>query len=231
MLMLGFDTATEMCTVAVGTEEQTLACIDLVAPRAHLEKLLPLAEQALHMCGRAQSDVEAIAVGIGPGSLTGVRIGVATARTLAQALEVPCVGVSTLDVVAHAFSATGATVCAMLDAKRKEVYPALYDCSGQHPKRLTEFRATRPEALCEELASHEDKVLLAGNGLEPYAELMTKRLGDKVATARREAWYPSGSRLVDLAHAMLEEGGTDFREVRPIYVRLSDAEESRAAKR
>jgi len=110
-----------MCTIALGDEEAIKIGVDLMAPRRHLEKLLPLVQQAMQETGLSQSELELVSVGTGPGSLTGVRIGVTTARGLAQALEIRCVGVSTLDLVAAAFSGSCAFVCVVLDARRREV--------------------------------------------------------------------------------------------------------------
>lgn len=232
MLILGFDTCTEMCTVALGDAAGTLSAVDVRAPRAHLAKLLPLTEQALSMCGRTQADVEAIAVGIGPGSLTGVRIGVTTARALAQGLGVPCVGVPTLDVVAHAFSGSRATVCIVLDASRGEVYPALYDCTPATPKRLSEYAVVSPQALCDELIARKEPLVVAGDGLVAYGEMLRERVGDDaMRVADPGLWYPQAARLVSLARFALETGTGDYRDVRPIYTRLSDAEEAEAGRR
>ncbi|RJQ53615.1 MAG: tRNA (adenosine(37)-N6)-threonylcarbamoyltransferase complex dimerization subunit type 1 TsaB [Actinobacteria bacterium] len=230
MLTLAFDTATEMCTVALGNESGLLVSIDLLAPRAHLEKLLPLAQQALELTGRAQSEIEAIAVGVGPGSLTGVRIGVTTARSLAQALEVPCIGVSTLEVLAAAFSRSGALVCALIDARRGEIYPGLYDCSGTRPRMLGEHRSIGLDELIGELEKH-DRVVLSGDALVTYGDELAERLGDRVRLAPREQWYPKAADLLPLAGRDLEAGAGDYRDVRPIYTRLSDAEEAEAARR
>lgn len=232
MLTLGFDTCTEMCTLALGDSGGVLAAIDVLAPRAHLQKLLPLAEQLLASCARTQEDIEAVAVGTGPGSLTGVRIGVTTARTLSQGLDVPCIGLPTLDVIAHAFSGTGATVCVVLDARRKEVYPALYDCGGAVPRRLTEFHAVNPGALADELAGRDEpRIVLCGDALVAYGEVFAERLGSRAHITPREHWYPRASCLVDLADALPQAQRGDYREVLPIYTRLSDAEEAERSRR
>lgn len=231
MLTLGFDTCTEVCAIAVGTEERLLAAFDVHAPRAHLSRLLPLVEQALQACGHGQADIEAVAVGTGPGSLTGVRIGVTTARALAQGLDVPCAGISTLDIIAQAFSRTGALVCVILDARRNEVYPALYECTADMPERLTDYRVVGPEQLCDELAERDRHVLLAGDGLMTYGELFTARLGARATLAPHEHWYPRAANLLPLARATLATGDNDYRAVRPIYARLSDAEEAEKARR
>lgn len=226
MLTLGFDTCTEMCTVALGSDSGVLASVDVHAPRAHLQKLLPLVRQMLEMCDRTQSEIDAVAVGTGPGSLTGVRIGVTTARTLAQGLGVKCVGVPTLDAIARAFTGTGATVCVMLDARRNEVYPALYDCGGDAPRRTDEFRAVNPEALCDELGELGETVLMAGEGLDSFGDIVATRLGERVRFAPRELWYPRAAHIVGLAGTVLARSSGDWRDVRPIYTRLSDAEEA-----
>jgi len=232
MLTLAFDTATEMCTVALGLGDDVLAAVDVHSPRAHLRRLFPLAEQVLALSGREQAEIEAVAVGIGPGSLTGVRIGVTAARTLAQALGVPCIGLPTLDVIAHAFSSTGATVCVVVDASRQEVYAAVYECSGSAPNRLTEIRAMAPGALADLLGERgEEKILIAGDGLVSYREALIEPLGARAEVASRLTWYPRAGHLVTLAALQPSAVGSGFEHVRPIYTRLSDAEEAEKAPR
>lgn len=232
MLTLAFDTATEMCTVALGRGDDVLAAVDVHAPRAHLQKLFPLAEHVLALSERAQADIEAVAVGTGPGSLTGVRIGVTAARTLAQALGVPCIGLPTLDVIAHAFSSTGATVCVVADARRQEVYAAMYECSGPTPRRLTDIRAMAPGALAESLAARsEERIVLAGDGLISYGEAITEGLGERARISSPPLWYPRAAHLVTLAALQSSEDVRSFDDVRPIYTRLSDAEEAEKARK
>lgn len=229
MLTLAFDTATDKLTVALGTNEEILVEINLMAPREHMERLLPAIEQIMEESKLKLADIDGIAVGIGPGSFTGVRIGVSTARGLAQGLNKKIIGVPTPDCLAHGLSWEGVINC-LVDAKRGEVYSTLYDSSGEKIERLTDHEILSPERVCGELAKLDSKIILTGDALAPYGDLFRDKLGSQVEVADEEHWYPKASNTIELALKKLASGNGDLHAVEPIYVRLSQAEESFAAR-
>lgn len=232
-LLLALDTATERTTVGVARLSE--ASLELIgeavvdAPRAAMSRLLPMTEALLAANGLTVAQVDGVIVGRGPGSFTGVRIGVATAKGLAHGLSCPLWGVSTLDAIAWSFSHVDATVAIVGDAMRGEVYPALFECGGGSVVRLTPERVAKPADTAAEWAALGRPLLLAGNGLRKYAEIFADALGENATTADEELWAPYAAGLFSAWAAQLagdEHGSGDVGDVLPVYTRLSDAEEN-----
>ena len=187
--------------------------------RAHTASLPALVERVLGTAGVSIEDVEAVAVSIGPGSFTGLRIGLALGKGIAFAGELSLVGVPTLEALAWvAGAAPGETVCAALDARKGEVYAALFEATDGAPRRLTPDLALRPAALAERLVA---PCVLVGDAGEVYGEILGTR-----ATLRPFATHhPRGGMIARLGCERLAAGepgnpGT----LEPVYVRLPDAE-------
>lgn len=236
-ILLALDTATERTTAGVarlGDERLELygsAVVD--APRAAMSRLLPMVESLLAANSLTASDVDGIVVGLGPGSFTGVRIGVATAKGLAQGLSCPLWGVGTLDAVAWSFAHDDVTLAVVGDAMRGEVYPALFRCGDGVARRLTPDRVAKPVDVAAEWAARGQQVVLAGNGLRKYAGVFADTLGDLALFAEEDRWLPHASGLFAAWAAELAgdaHGSGDAADLLPIYTRLSDAEENEHAR-
>lgn len=241
--VLAFDAATEHVAIGIarieGDARTTIATVDFSAPRAALGRLLPAVHESLEGAGLAPSDLSAVAVGRGPGSFTGVRIAVATAKGLAHGLGVPLAGLGTLDAVAGRFSDHVGLVGVVGDAMRGEVYPCLYRCADGRCERLDEYHVAKPIIAAQSwAASLTEPVLLAGNGLAKYAEVFEAALGDRCSIADEGLWTPSGDSVLDaafaghqepsLAQALTDPASADPGLLLPVYTRLSDAEEDEA---
>ncbi len=224
MLILAFDTATDECTVALEKDGVLLGEVNLYAPRSHMEKLLPLIDNSLKQANYAIKDIESIVVGLGPGSFTGIRIGVSTARGLAQALGKPVFGVSTSDCLAYPFVFLNSLICVVLDAKRKEVYATIYEGSNGSLKRLTDYQVTIPEDLCAVLKKEKQSLIIVGDGLRVYGELFKDNLKE-AHFADESYWFPRAANLITLARPKFSLGKGDYNELTPIYARLPQAEE------
>lgn len=227
--VLAFDTATEQVAIALGVIEGTSvnlagAC-DLRAPRAALGRLLPSAYDLLAESGIGVRDLAAIVVGRGPGSFTGVRIGVATAKGLSHGSSVPLYGVSTLDAVAWNVRDYEGLLGVVGDAMRGEVYPALYRAGGGALTRLTPERVADPATIADEWAELGEPMIIAGNALTKYADVF-HRAGQ---LAPESQWPVSGEGVL-AAYVRAVADGTagsgDPGVLLPVYTRLSDAEEN-----
>lgn len=206
-----------------------------------MSRLLPCLAELLEALGADAGDIDAVVVGKGPGSFTGVRIGVATAKGLAHGLDAPLFGVGTLDAIAQRFLGEGDLLPAggilgvVGDAMRGEVYPTLFRVSEAGVERLAEDRVAKPaDAAAEWAAAVEAPLLLTGDGLVKYRDVFEAALGERAAVAPPGLWTPSGEGLVAAFLSAMESGTAgsgDVGAVLPVYTRLSDAEEAERARR
>ena len=237
-LLLALDTATDVTTVGLAWKRdgrlEMFAAAVVDAPRAAMSRVLPAAQSLLSANGLAVGDVREVVVGRGPGSFTGVRIGVATAKGLAHGLGAPLYGVGTLDAIAWGLAGEDTIVGVLGDAMRGEVYPALFHAAGGRVTRLTPDRVSKPEAVAEEWAALDQPLVLVGNGLRKYADVFRVALGDGARLAAEDLWPPYARGLF-YAYAAAwrdgELGSGDPGELLPVYTRLSDAEEAENQRR
>jgi tRNA threonylcarbamoyl adenosine modification protein YeaZ len=211
-VLLAFDTATPYVTVALHDGEDVVAERRSEQRMKHGEQLAPLIEQVLADAGIVRQDLTALAVGIGPGPFTGLRVGLVTARTLAFVLEIPVYGVCSLDIIAveaaHGGEPVGADFVVATDARRKEVYLASYDDQGR--------RLDGPEVVRPADAATDDAV--AGEGAVFYPEAFPQGRGPTLPSA---GW---------LARAVAEELA-ELHDPEPMYLRRPDAIAPGAPKR
>ena len=219
--VVAIETSTVQASVAVGTEDGVLAEATLVRPRRHVEFSLPALQFCLDEAGVALSQVAGVAVGLGPGLFTGIRVGVAAARGLARAARIPVCGFASLDVLAFAARHTPKLVVPVIDARRGQVYYALYRRAPAGVQRLTPYLLGEPEDVAAELVARGEDVLLVGDGARAYPRCFDERgleVGDE---ARR---YPDARTLVELAVTRFErEEYSRPEELAPIYLRPPDA--------
>ena len=223
MLILGIDTATSQAGCAIGGHEGVLASAQCAKGRRHAENLVPSIE---FVCSQAQidlSEIGVVAVDLGPGLFTGLRVGIATAKGLAHALGVPMIGVASLDLLAFAVRFSPRLIVAAIDARRSELYYALYRQVPGGVQRLGEHRVGSPDELVSQLSALRDELLLVGDGIGRYRELFETL--PKVEIADLGLAHPSAASLVQLAHAQaLREEFHQPTELEPIYLRKPDAE-------
>jgi len=222
MLLLAVDTATAACAVALADGEQVLAEYNLVNPRAHSTMLMPLIARCFE--GRDRRELGAVACGVGPGSFTGLRIGLAAVKALAYALRIPAVGVGTLDAIAAGVEAPpGTLLVPMLDAKRGEVFAATYAADGTP---FTPPRVVALAALLAQLQAMGGPVLALGDGALALKPQVAAALGPQGRFPTPDRALPRGSAVARLARQRLAAGaeGDPFR-LAPIYLRRSEAEE------
>ncbi|MSO78076.1 MAG: tRNA (adenosine(37)-N6)-threonylcarbamoyltransferase complex dimerization subunit type 1 TsaB [Acidimicrobiia bacterium] len=231
MFILGMDTATSQVGVAIGDSADgggVLAEVLIAGDRRHAEQLAPAIQHVCDESGVRLDQLGAIAVGIGPGLFTGLRVGVTTAKVMAQALGIPVVSASSLDLIAappalleegHAH----ALVVPVIDARRREVFSARYRVVPGGVQREGDYTVGSVEDLIADLQAGSEHVLLAGDGVTRYREQFAGL--DRSEMAGPEFEYPSVAALVQLAAGRVErEEFVQPWDVHPMYLRESDAE-------
>jgi tRNA threonylcarbamoyladenosine biosynthesis protein TsaB len=224
VIVVGIETSTPQTSVAIGGEQGILAQMS-VSGRSRQEAAAPALQQLLRWSGTELDRVGGVAVGIGPGLFTGLRVGVATAKTLAQVLAVPIVGLTSLDVLAFAVRHTPRRICAVIDGRRGEVFWSLYEPVPGGVLRATEHAVARPDHLVAELLTVTGDVLLVGDGAILYRYEIERELGGRVEFASAIHAHPQAASLVELAAPrFLREEHDRLFDVVPVYLRKSDAE-------
>ncbi|HMC36949.1 MAG TPA: tRNA (adenosine(37)-N6)-threonylcarbamoyltransferase complex dimerization subunit type 1 TsaB [Actinomycetota bacterium] len=224
MIVLGIETSTPQTTVAVGTETGILAAALLSSGRSSHEQVVPEIDHLLRWAEVPITSLAGIAVGLGPGLFTSMRVGIATAKTLAQSLSVPIAGLASLDVVAFSVRYCRRLICAVVDAKRKEVFYAFYRPVPGGVTRQSEFEVGSPDRLMGELEATTEDILLVGNGALVYRRQL-EEAGSHVEFASPAYSFPAATALVELAIPRFQREEFDrVFDVRPYYVRKSDAE-------
>ncbi len=224
MLILAFETSAKAASVALLTDGKLLGESYQNTGLTHSQTLMVMAEDLLRQCGFGPRDLDAVAVAAGPGSFTGVRIGVAAAKGLAWGLQKPCFGVSTLESMALGLGAYEGTVCPVMDARRSQVYNALFEARDGQLVRLAEDRAIALDDLAQQLQTAKQPIYLVGDG----SELAYRTLKDRVSGLVKPAEHRMHQRGAGVGLAAMEaiaRGETgDAQALQPNYLRLSQAE-------
>jgi tRNA threonylcarbamoyladenosine biosynthesis protein TsaB len=227
VLILGIDTSTAQVSVAIGDGVTGLGAVQLSGGRRHAEQLAPAIDSLRRELQIDLGHLAAIAVGTGPGLFTGLRVGVTTAKVMAQALRIPVVGVPSLDLVAYPLRHADRQIVAVLDARRREVFAARYLPVPGGVQRVSDYAVHVPAELVADLAADRTVsargLLLAGDGVDRFrAEFETL---EHAEFAGSEFGAPSIAALVQLATARYER--EEFEQpdaLEPLYLRQSDAE-------
>ena len=224
MLILAFETSAKAASVALLRDGCLLAESYQNTGLTHSQTLLSMAEDMIQNCGYTPAQIEAVAVAAGPGSFTGVRIGVAAAKGFAWGKQLPCYGVSTLEAMALGFGIQSGYVCAVMDARRSQVYNALFRVDCGKYTRIREDRAISIEDLGKDLQNFDEPVFLVGDG----AVLCYNSLLEEIPTLILPPEHKRHQRAVGVGLAALESVPCDPAAMSPNYLRLSQAERERA---
>jgi tRNA threonylcarbamoyladenosine biosynthesis protein TsaB len=223
VIVLGIETATVQVGCALGGHEGVLASFHAARGRRHAEILTPAIE---FMCAQVQielHEVGAIAVDIGPGLFTGLRVGVATAKAMAQALRIPVVGLSSLDLLAFEVRYSRRLIVCVIDARRGEVYSAMYRQVPGGVQRVREPAVQTAAELAAELVATGEECLLVGDGALRYADALGTLSGVEAASFGNA--YPSAAALVELAQPRAQrEQFVQPWELELLYLRQADAD-------
>ena len=223
MLILAFESSAKSASVALCRNGELISQYSQCTALTHSRTLLPMAEDMLKNAELSIKDVDLLAVAHGPGSFTGIRIGVSTVKGLAWAADKPCVGVSTLEAMAWHGMACGGYVCPVMDARRSQVYNAIFKIEDERPIRISDDRPIALEELATQLKELDSPALLVGDGA-----MLTKKYMDSVGIPCRIA--PENLRWQSawgVAMAAADKSPVSSEELLCVYLRLSQAERER----
>lgn len=223
MLTLAFESSAKAASVALVEDGRLIAQYSQVSGLTHSRTLLPMAEDLLKNTEKDLSQIDLLAVAHGPGSFTGIRIGVSTVKGLAWAGDKKCVGVSTLEALAWNAAGMSGFVCPVMDARRSQVYTALFEVVEGVPVRQWDDEPISLEELAERLSCLGCPVLLVGDG----AELAYNYLSEKAIPCRLAADHIRWQSAWGVAMAARDKEPGDAHSLLPVYLRLSQAERER----
>src|SRR5688572_12226685 len=220
MLILGIETATEQVGVAIGGHEGVIATFEVAKGRRHAETLTPAIEFVCRQSGIELCEIGSIAVDVGPGLFTGMRVGLAAGKALAQALRVPMIGISSLDLLAFPCRHTDRVVVPVIDARKGEVFWAMYRQAPGGVQQVSPPVVGPPDDLIADLLARSQDALCVGDGAERYREAIVEGHRCEVGPPV----HPSAGALVQLAHSRaLREDWVRPHEIEPVYLRAPDA--------
>ncbi len=196
--------------------------------RNHSQILMPLVEEALLSAELALDDINVIAVSKGPGSFTGLRIGIATVKGLAHAAGIRIAAIPTLDVLAHNIIAASGLVCPIMDARRDQVYTCLYQWDSEEYRRLMPYTAMSIDDLAGTIKGCDQPVIFIGDGVFRYNDVLKEKLGDQAGFAPPHLCCQRASTAAWLGHLYAQKGMcVSHNELEPFYIRKSQAEQKK----
>ncbi|HHW71114.1 MAG TPA: tRNA (adenosine(37)-N6)-threonylcarbamoyltransferase complex dimerization subunit type 1 TsaB [Clostridiales bacterium] len=231
MLVLAIESSSHVAGAALVNEDKLIAECILNRGLTHSEYLMTLIDNILTMGAVKVEDIDIFGVSKGPGSFTGLRIGIATIKGLAQSVDRPVVGVPTLDGLAYNVQYTHHLICPIMDARRGQVYTSLYEYKGSKMIRIDEYNALPIEEVLRKLVTKGRDVIFLGDAVGIYKNKIKDRMGEKALFApapfREQRPSSIASLTIEIAHRGQVE---DYRDIVPFYLRKSQAEQRREEK-
>lgn len=233
MKILAIESSSAPASIAVTENDMPIGEFTICINRTHSEKLLPLIDSLLDAINLSAADIDLFAVSKGPGSFTGLRIGMAAAKLMAQTCGKPLIGVKTLEALAKNASVFNGFICPMIDARNNTVYTALYRCQNGKLEEISASEALSVDLCSSKLSELDAPILICGE-YEKYREAIKKNTADKsdIYFAPRYSAYQRAVTCAVIAHEQYSDGViTSPDDVVPLYVRESQAEQSFKAKK
>ena len=228
MILLAFDTSTAYLSLAISDDDRFLAVRTLNNNRALSSKMIPALTRMFQKAGCAPAEIDAVAVGLGPGSFTGLRVGLSTAKGLAYALNKPILGIPSLDVTAmNVTKGSADQVCVLFDARRDMVYAAVYQCLEQGIALISDYLLSQPAAVLSHL---KGRVAFVGDAIPIYRDMIDAKSRGKGATFTplfldEKKWFPSAKNLSILARCRYDRQDYDCVEtLSPLYLYPDDCQ-------
>ncbi|MCG2712195.1 MAG: tRNA (adenosine(37)-N6)-threonylcarbamoyltransferase complex dimerization subunit type 1 TsaB [Candidatus Omnitrophica bacterium] len=216
MYCLAIDTSSKYLCVAMIKDKQVLGQYNMAHDRQHSVLLLSKIEKVLSASRLSISDIDCLAVDIGPGSFTGLRIGITTAKGLSLALDKPIIGLCSLDLIAASQKDSGDIICPVIDAKRRQVYSALYECSQNKIKRKGKYFLGSIDELLEKV---KGKVVFCGDALSLYKDKIQNHRDIQPVLGAEKYWFPLAVSFSTLCYGMYRK--KDFKsaqQITPLYL-------------
>jgi tRNA threonylcarbamoyladenosine biosynthesis protein TsaB len=221
MKVLGIDTSTAVVSIGIIEDESVIAESSLNVMASHSAKLMSVIDDVLKRSALTIQELDAFAVTIGPGSFTGLRIGLSTVKGFCYALKKPIIGVITLDVLAYSLKYSDKLICPILDARKQEVYSAIYR-GGSKLVRQTDYLCTKIESI---LASLNEPTIFLGDGVARYKEIIVQNLNNHAIIAESPFRFCRGPIVALLGYERLISGESDdYFAITPFYIRKPEAE-------
>ena len=229
MKILAIDTSGPVAGAAVLVDGRVRHAVSLDHGLTHSETIMPAVDEALYGCGYQVKDMDCIACTAGPGSFTGVRIGVCAAKALAHAVGVKCARIDALEALAAAHYGFSGTVCTILDARRSQVYGAAFTfAEGERPQRVMEDCAIAIDEYFDRLPA-DGKLIFTGDGTAVNEARIRERFGDRALIAPAHMRYLRAESAAYIA-SVTEDEWMDAAHLTPVYLRAPQAEREREAK-
>ena len=225
MKILGIDTSSMAASVAVIEDNKLICEYTINTKKTHSQKLMPMIENMLGLSDLNVREIDAIAVCEGPGSFTGLRIGMATAKAIAHVNDIPVIGVNSLEALAANMNLCDKKICSILDAQRNQVYTGRYQYEGTKLVEIKEIGIQQIDELLEELAQSGEQWILVGEAVYKYEDKIKEIANIEIPAASNNV-TKAGS-LCSVAKVKFDEGKDIFNcyTVNPLYIRKSQAEE------
>lgn len=230
MKILAVESSAMVAAVAVAEEDRLMGEFLLDHKKTHSQQLMPLVEDILKNLDLELSDIDLFGVSKGPGSFTGLRIGIATVKALAQATRRPIVGVPTLDGLAYNLAYNSGIICPIMDARRDQVYTSIYRFEDGL-QRLDDYMGIPVHKLMDRLHAYDEPVIFNGDGVPVYWDRIKENLGDRAIKAPVHSLKQRASSIASLGLKYAKLSNTEsYIELKPFYLRKSQAERKLAQK-
>ena len=225
MIILSIDSSTPVAGISVSDGNKLLGEVMINTQNTHSEKLMPMVQQILNDLQMSIQQIDAVAVTCGPGSFTGLRIGMATAKGIVQGGNKKLIAIPTLDCLAQNLKHYPGVICPIMNAQKKQVYTAIYRTAEGKLERLSDYQAIEADKLAEQLLTLNETVWFTGDGVEAFADVFKEKLGDRCRLADGNTVLPRAGALAMLAAERAEkEEFDDLYQAELIYIRKSEAE-------
>ena len=228
MKILGIDTSTKVLSLVLSEGDNILWQANRSDQLRHLEVIVPMIEKGLKRCKWKPRDIQVIASGIGPGSFTGLRVGLATVKGYQMVCNSKLLALSSLDIIAQNADIENEALV-MIDARRGKVYGAFYSAGNGIMRKKGKDSIYAFETLVDRLKTKKKKICILGDGVRVYGEKLKDIFGDQVKLIQESSWYPSGKNIIKCVSSAIaaKQSFTSVNEIKPVYLQLLAAKQSK----